>query len=937
MAITIGTVEAVARVKDNMTPKLAGLQQRISATGKHTAAVGKRMGQTWQTHGRQVGIAAGVASAAMLAMGNTWDNARKTIAQGTGATGDDLDALLASYRRLAGTVKGDVSGAVADLNTQFGATGPALETIVTHTLKAKAAFGEFDITSLGQAMKSFGVDAKGTGAFLDHAGTVAQATGHSMQALIGDMRMYGPIAKNAGLSSEETATFIGKMAEAGVSVSRVMPGLNAAMRNAAKEGVTDLRGHLNDAIVSVRQAATDTDALRVATETFGAEGAQRMVSAIRSGVLPSIDELSSAYTGVAGKTMEVYGETLTLMDQFGLFKDRMSALVGPAGNVIGVVGSLGAVLAGLGPFLPQIAAGARLMWAALTGPVGLAVTAIGLIGLALYKFRRQVGDVAAGVIRTWGSFVDLFLQGVEKLYGWIPGFSGKLMDARIAVANFVNTASNWADGLGEVTNATEAATDATGGLTGATEGLTGTTERATTNIGKYMLELQNLRNTLRNSTFAGRARAAEIEAQKGKQLELASVIQTKAIPALEAITRANSTYVGVVKSTSAPSSMMTSALGAAKGGLAGLAAGFSQAGGKVTGFIGEVASSFATGGPLGIAIAIGQKLVAGFVRTIGGLFNSASKVQKAWKMVGQAAQSAFEQARNAGMEAWQRIYEFAISTGQSTVHAAQLAADAQVAAIRRVMAAEGRKLVAIQAFESALTAIKKGKANEAAAYAERGAQRAMKAWGIATNAVIGAWQASGNAARDANEAMANSTRIAADEVIGVGEAGAAAVNAVADAVESRVSALQQLVADAQALVASIGGSYQMTGQGVMWIPPPGSMKTGTGESEQRLYDWYRSRPWWNDHIDHKFREENPGVTAQHGTGGIRDWGMSGTPAMLHGREAVVTQDQIERMIAAAASGSGSGGGDIILHLDGREVGRVAMDRIQQESRARGYR
>ena len=141
--------------------------------------------------------------------------------------GDDLDALMGSYRRLAGTVTGDVSGAVADLNTQFGATGPALEAIVTHTLKAKAAFGEFDITSLGQAMKSFGVDAQGTGAFLDHAGTVAQATGHSMQALIGDMRMYGPIAKNAGLSSEETATFIGKMAEAGVSVSRVMPGLSS--------------------------------------------------------------------------------------------------------------------------------------------------------------------------------------------------------------------------------------------------------------------------------------------------------------------------------------------------------------------------------------------------------------------------------------------------------------------------------------------------------------------------------------------------------------------------------------------------------------------------------------------------------------------------------------------------------------------------------------
>ena len=391
----------------------------------------------------------GVASAAMLAMGNTWDNARKTIAQGTGATGDDLAKLMASYRSLAGTVTGDVSGAVADLNTQFGATGPALESIVTHTLKAKAAFGEFDITSLGQAMKSFGVDAKGTSAFLDHAGTVAQGTGHSMQALIRDMRMYGPIAKNAGLSSEETATFIGKMAEAGVSVSRVMPGLNAAMRNAAKEGVTDMRSHLNSAILSIRTASTDTDALKRATATFGAEGAQRMVSAIRSGVLPSIDELSSAYTDTAGKTVEVYEETVTFMEKLGLLKDRMSAFVGPAANVIGVVGSLGAVLAGLGPFFPQIAAGAKLMWAAMTGPAGLAVIAIASVGAALYHYRDQVGEVLAGVVQNFKIMAYETIKAMKFAFGWIPGVKGKLDDAWASVQILTYETVKMVKGWGE--------------------------------------------------------------------------------------------------------------------------------------------------------------------------------------------------------------------------------------------------------------------------------------------------------------------------------------------------------------------------------------------------------------------------------------------------------------------------------------------------------
>ena len=71
-----------------------------------------------------------------------------------------------------------------------------------------------------------------------------------------------------------------------------------------------------------------------------------------------------------------------------------------------------------------------------------------------------------------------------------------------------------------------------------------------------------------------------------------------------------------------------------------------------------------------------------------------------------------------------------------------------------------------------------------------------------------------------------------------------------------------------------------------------------------------------------------------GSGGIRDFG-AGAPTVLHGREAVMTQDQIERLIEAAASGGGNGG-DVILHLDGEEVGRVMMDRIRGTARGRGY-
>ena len=70
-----------------------------------------------------------------------------------------------------------------------------------------------------------------------------------------------------------------------------------------------------------------------------------------------------------------------------------------------------------------------------------------------------------------------------------------------------------------------------------------------------------------------------------------------------------------------------------------------------------------------------------------------------------------------------------------------------------------------------------------------------------------------------------------------------------------------------------------------------------------------------------------------GSGGLRDFG-AGTPAVLHGREGVFTQRDIERMIAAAASGGGAR--EIVIEIDGREVARTLMPHLGAEARVRAY-
>ena len=113
MPVRAGDLEVVANLRDEVSGKLDTIE------GKAGALAGK------------FAVAGAAVTAFAAVAGRDFDAAKTTIVQGTGATGEALDGLLASFQNLAGTISGAdnqaVAGAVADLNTTFGVTGPALE------------------------------------------------------------------------------------------------------------------------------------------------------------------------------------------------------------------------------------------------------------------------------------------------------------------------------------------------------------------------------------------------------------------------------------------------------------------------------------------------------------------------------------------------------------------------------------------------------------------------------------------------------------------------------------------------------------------------------------------------------------------------------------------------------------------------------------------
>ena len=152
-AISVGQIEAVATLKDDLTGKMSGIRKGVLAA---SAAIG----------------------AAGLKAGADWDKAKATIAKGTGATGKALDGLTASYRKLAGTVTGDVASAIADLNTHTGLAGKALEDLATKALKAGV-----DTNAFGSTVRQMGLDGAGAAKLLDQLTKVSQDTGVSVEEL----------------------------------------------------------------------------------------------------------------------------------------------------------------------------------------------------------------------------------------------------------------------------------------------------------------------------------------------------------------------------------------------------------------------------------------------------------------------------------------------------------------------------------------------------------------------------------------------------------------------------------------------------------------------------------------------------------------------------------------------------------------------------------
>jgi TP901 family phage tail tape measure protein len=418
-----------------------------------------------------LGALASTAAASLYAIGRSFDDMNAQIRTSTGATGEQLEGLSKVARDVAKKIPvsfGDAGKAVAVLTKSTGASGDELENLTAQIARASRVAG-VDMgqlaTGFSKNMKQWGINADEGAKSLDQLYSLTTKFSVDLPTLNRQLSVYGSVLNNAGFSMGESATLFAKLEDSGIAVSRIMPGLNKSVRTWASEN-KDAKVELAGVVDSIKNTKSPMEALALATDVFGAEGAQRLTTAIRNGSF-ALDDLSGALEGAEGSLDSADKDTRTFAESWQMIKNTLLDAVYPAASkVFGLIADgskwvadfvqrnsalmsilkpLGVVLAGMGGAIAAVAAATKA-WAAVQAVLNIALSA-NLIGLIVIA----IAGLVAGIIYAYKHFegfrnvVDATWKGIVAAFKWGWGLIKGIWDAFTGAISWVidYVKNNW--------------------------------------------------------------------------------------------------------------------------------------------------------------------------------------------------------------------------------------------------------------------------------------------------------------------------------------------------------------------------------------------------------------------------------------------------------------------------------------------------------------
>jgi len=393
---------------------MKGISKTLDKAGERISEVGNTL-----TAGLTVPIIA--LGTAAFAAATSVEGAMANIRAGTGATGEELQALGDDFRAVFKRVPQnaqEVSGAIADLNTRLGLTGEPLRTLSEQMLElADLTGGQVAplIASTTRVFGDWGTATEKQAGTLDLLWKVSQTTGIEVGRLADSLVQFGAPLRQMGFTLEESAALMGKWEKEGVNMELVLGSLRMAMGHFADEGIP-MRQGLDDTMRRIQQLGAGAEATSLAMEVFGARAGPDMAAAILEGRF-AIDDLMKQLQASGETIMAAGAETETFAEKLAVLRNNATLAFEPIGvklmsamenilpQLIAVIERVAQLATWFGNLSPQTQTTilAVIGFAAVLGPllivIGKIVTAIGgaITTLGTMKvFLFGTGTVAGG-------------------------------------------------------------------------------------------------------------------------------------------------------------------------------------------------------------------------------------------------------------------------------------------------------------------------------------------------------------------------------------------------------------------------------------------------------------------------------------------------------------------------------------------------------------
>ena len=385
------------------------------------------------------------------------DEGMDTIVTKTGATGDSLKEMQDIASNIATEIIptdfSKAGEAVGEVNTQFGLTGDALKDVSVEMLKFAEINGT-DITnstiSASKALEAYELSTSDLGKVLDSTTYTAQSTGVSVDDLMKKAIEGAPQIKMLGLSFEEGVALLGQFETSGVDASSALSGLTKAAGSYAKQGKT-LKEGLVETIDKIKNTTSETEAMGLAMEIFGAKKAPQMIDAIKRGSFDfqSFAESAEYSVGAVSKTFEA---TQDPIDEFKKAQNSVTLAMSELGATIAEV--LAPVFVVLGKMVKDMAE----WFSGLPGPVkefivilGGVVTVAGIlvpIFLTLQAAAVALGTSIGAMIAAAAPIIGIaalivaaiaaIVIGIKYLWDTNEGFREAVMTVWNAIMEVIN-------------------------------------------------------------------------------------------------------------------------------------------------------------------------------------------------------------------------------------------------------------------------------------------------------------------------------------------------------------------------------------------------------------------------------------------------------------------------------------------------------------------